>query len=135
MADKKLTLTIQNSPYESETTISVLRIADAALRKGIDVTVFAYEGAVALPFNGQKPHANPVKGTTVEQQAHPNPKDFIAALFQGGANGARLEWINCGLCVDERGVGDVVEGVRRGGPADFYKASQESVNTLVIGAR
>ena len=70
MADRKLTITVQDSPYESETTTTVLRIAEAALRKGIDVTVFAYEGAVALPFKGQAPHANPVKGTTVEQQEH-----------------------------------------------------------------
>jgi tRNA 2-thiouridine synthesizing protein D len=133
MADKKLTITVQDSPYESETTTTVLRIAEAALRKGIDVTVFAYEGAVALPFRGQAPHANPVKGTTVEQQDHPNTKAFIGGLF--GISGARFDWINCGLCVDERGVGEAVEGVRRGGPADFFKASEESTNTLVIGTR
>ena len=133
MADRKLTITVQDSPYESETTTTVLRIAEAALRKGIDVTVFAYEGAVALPFRGQAPHANPVKGTTVEQQDHPNTKNFIAGLF--GIGGAKFDWINCGLCVDERGMGDAVEGVRRGSPADFYKSSEESTNTLVIGTR
>jgi tRNA 2-thiouridine synthesizing protein D len=136
MADRKLTLSVQDPPYESETTTTVLRIADAALRKGIDVTVFAYEGAVALPFKGQAPHANPVKGTTAEEQDHPNTKNFIAALFAlAPGEGATFDWINCGLCVDERGVGETVEGVRRGSPADFYKSSEGSTNTLVIGTR
>ncbi|MEK6608571.1 MAG: hypothetical protein AABZ30_13000 [Myxococcota bacterium] len=30
--------------------------------------MFLYEGAAALGFADQKPHANPVKGTTVEQE-------------------------------------------------------------------
>lgn len=135
MADKRITLSIQDSPYESETTTTVLRIAAAALGKGIDVTVFAYEGAVALPYSGQAQHANPVKGTSLEQQDHPNPKRYIEALFGAGANGAALDWINCGLCVDERGMADAVAGVRRGSPADLFKASEASVNTLVIGKR
>ena len=36
------------------------------------------------------------------------------------------------LCVDERGAINVVDGVKRGGPADFYKMATESTNTLVI---
>jgi tRNA 2-thiouridine synthesizing protein D len=136
MADKMLTISVQDSPYESESTTTVLRIADAALRMGIHVTVFAYEGAVALPFKGQAPHANPVKGTSVEEQDHPLPKNFIQALFGAAESaGANFDWINCGLCVDERGVGETVEGVRRGSPADFYKSSEGSTNTLVIGTR
>ena len=38
--------------------------------------------------------------------------------------------MNCGLCVDERGVGEAIDGVRRGSPADFWKMSVESGNTL-----
>ena len=43
--------------------------------------------------------------------------------------------MNCGLCVDERGVGEAIEGVRRGTPADFWKMSVESGKTLTIGTR
>ena len=43
-----------------------------------------------------------------------------------------LTWVNCGLCVDERGAMNVVDGVRRGSPADFFKMASESTNTLVI---
>jgi tRNA 2-thiouridine synthesizing protein D len=43
-----------------------------------------------------------------------------------------LTWINCGLCVDERGAGNAVDGVKRGGAGDFLKLALESTNTLVI---
>jgi tRNA 2-thiouridine synthesizing protein D len=46
--------------------------------------------------------------------------------------GADLNWVNCGLCVDERGVGEAIEGVRRGSPADCWKMAQQSTATLVI---
>jgi tRNA 2-thiouridine synthesizing protein D len=37
--------------------------------------------------------------------------------------------------VDERGVAEAIEGVRRGSPADFWKMAQESRNTLVIATK
>jgi tRNA 2-thiouridine synthesizing protein D len=106
------------------------------VRKGHDITVFADEGAVALPFAKQAQHPNAVHGRDAAQEDHPLPKDWIAALSQtAAAKGTKLEWINCGLCVDERGVGEVIEGVKRGTPGDFWKASEASDNTLVIGTR
>jgi len=47
----------------------------------------------------------------------------------------KLEWINCGLCVDERGVMEAIAAAKRGSPADLWKASEASNNTLVIGTR
>ncbi|MBI3744588.1 MAG: DsrE family protein [Chloroflexi bacterium] len=130
---KTLTIALMDPPYESETTTTVLRIADAALRKGHKVNIFAYEGAVNLVLKEQAPHPNPVKGTTVEQQDHPTTAKFVEGLFKV-ANG-NLAWTNCGLCVDERGSKIWIDGPKRGGPGDFYKWSQESTNTLVIGTR
>jgi tRNA 2-thiouridine synthesizing protein D len=137
MADKKtFTFLLMDAPYENQRTTTALRILDAAVRKGHDITVFAYEGAVALPFAKQAQHPNAVHGRDAAQEDHPLPKDWIAALSQtAAAKGTKLEWINCGLCVDERGVGEVIEGVKRGTPGDFWKASEASDNTLVIGTR
>ena len=133
MADKTLTLSLMDPPYESANTTTAFRIIGAALQKGLNVNVFAYEGAVSLTVKDQQPHANPVKGTTLEQEDHPTTKNFVAGLLQhAAAKGLKLDWVNCGLCVDERGAGNWIEGVRRGGPADFYKMVQESTNTLVI---
>ena len=132
MSEKKLTLALMDPPYESANSTTALRIISEALQKGIHVNVFAYEGAVCLPLKDQTPHANPVKGTTVEQEEHPTTRAFITSLLQIGDGSPLLNWVSCGLCVDERGAGNVVDGVKRGSPADFFKMAQESTNTLVI---
>ena len=137
MADKKtLTFALMDAPFESARTITALRLIDAAVRAGHDVTVFAYEGAVALAFARQVAHPNPVHGRSAPEENHLLTKDLVGALLEAARNrGTKLDWINCGLCVDERGVEDSVPGVRRGSPADFWKLAAASDNTLVVGTR
>ena len=66
MSDKKtLTFLLMDPPYENARSTTALRLIDVALRRGFDVNVFAYEGAVALPFAKQAPHANAVHGRDV----------------------------------------------------------------------
>ena len=134
MADT-LTVAIMDAPYEAAASTTAFRIIAAALGKGINVNVFAYEGAVSLTMKDQAPHANPVKGTTVEEEDHPTTKDLVAALVALGASEPKLTWVNCGLCVDERGAGNWIDGVKRGGPADFFKMAEASSTTLVIPTR
>ena len=98
----KLTIALMDSPYESGTTTTAMRIVDAAVKKGHSVNVFAYEGAVSLTIKDQAPHPNPVKGTSVEEQDHPTTANFVAGLLATG----KVDWINCGMCVDERGAGN-----------------------------
>ena len=62
----------------------------------------------------------------------PTTKAFVSSLLEMGNGNPLLTWVNCGLCVDERGAGNVVDGVKRGSPADFLKMAQESNNTLII---
>ena len=94
------------------------------------------EGAVSLAFSKQAKHANAVHGRDVDQEDHPLPREWIAALFeQAQKTGAALEWINCGLCVDERGVGEMIEGVARGTPADLWQLAEQSDNSLVIATK
>ena len=114
MAEKTLTLALMDPPYESANSTTAFRLIAAALHKGINVNIFAYEGAVCLPIKDQAPHANPVKGTTVEEEDHPTTKNFVASLLEIGKASPLLTWVNCGLCVDERGAGNSVDGVKRG---------------------
>jgi tRNA 2-thiouridine synthesizing protein D len=131
-----VTIGLMDPPYESANTLTGFRLIDAALRKGHHVNVFLYEGAVGLGFADQKPHANPVKGKTLEEFDHPNPKDWVRALFDlAAARGVKLDWVNCGLCVDERGVDKQVEGARRGSPADFWKLAEAGDGFLFIPTR
>jgi tRNA 2-thiouridine synthesizing protein D len=132
MTQKTLTIALMDPPYESANSTTALRIISAALKQGVNVNVFAYEGAVCLSLKDQAPYANPVKGTTIEQEEHPTTKEFVRSLLEIGNGDPLLAWVNCGLCVDERGAANVVDGVRRGSPADFFKMASESTNTLVI---
>jgi len=125
-----------DAPYENARTTTAMRLIDIAARRGYDINVFAYEGAVYVPFAAQKQHANAVHGHNVEQEDHPLPKEWVAAVIEEAArNGGKVDWVNCGLCVDERGAADSVTGVRRGSPADFWKMATGSDNTLIIPTR
>lgn len=136
MERKTLTFAFMDPPFESERTITFFRIVDAALDAGADVQVFAYEGAAALAFALQKAHGNSVHQRDAETEAHPLTKDWIAAL-QGKAQqlGQKLDWVNCGLCVDERGVNESIPGCQRGSPADLWRYADGSFNSLAIGTR
>ena len=133
MAKQHLAFLLMDAPYEQARTTTAFRLVDLALKRGHDVTVFCYEGAVSLAFAKQTPHANAVHGRDAAQEDHPNPKDWVTALMQTAqSNGTQLGWMNCGLCVDERGMGEVVPGVTRGSPVDWFKAAESSDNSLVI---
>ena len=68
-----------------------------------------------------------------EEENHPTTKDQVAALLTAAEkNGGKVDWVNCGMCVDERGVGEFVAGTRRGSPADLHAFTEASDNILVI---
>ena len=131
-----LTFLLMDAPYEQSRTATAFRLLSAAVERGIGVRVFAYEGAVSLPVTQQKPHANALHGRSLEEEAHPTPHLWVSALMEAAKEkGVEMDWVNCGLCVDERGATDVVAGVRRGSPADFWKMATETANTVVIPTR
>lgn len=136
MLSKTLSIAIMDAPYESANSTTALRIIHSALDRGHNVNVFAYEGAVNLTMKEQAPHANSIKGTTLAEENHPTTKDWISALFKlAQEKEITLNWINCGLCVDERGAGNWIDGVQRGGPADFIRSVEQSDGVLVIPTR
>jgi tRNA 2-thiouridine synthesizing protein D len=131
-----LTFVLMDAPFESDRTTTAFRLLDAALAHGHDVNVFAYEGAVALSFARQTRHANAVHGRNESDEAHPLGREWITALLhKAEKSDLKVDWVNCGLCVDERGVAEAIEGVRRGGPPDFWARAERSANTLVIATR
>ena len=133
MSKTILTFALMDPPYESENLTTAFRILDAAARRGYQINVFAYEGASALAFARQAPHPNPVHGKNLAEENHPTTKDQVAALLAcAEKSGGKVDWVNCGMCVDERGVGDFVAGTRRGSPADFHNFSEAADNVLVI---
>lgn len=129
-----ITIALMDAPFEASRTATIMRLLDCAVDKGCNVNVFAYEGAVYLPLALQKPHANSIHGRDVDEEDHPLPREWIAALVEKArAKGVQFDWVNCGLCVDERGAFEAIGGVRRGAPADFWTMATSSDNTLVVG--
>jgi tRNA 2-thiouridine synthesizing protein D len=137
MSEKKtLTFAIMDAPFEDARTATALRLMNIAAHRGYDINVFAYEGAVYLPFANQQGHPNAVHGHDVEEEDHPLPREWVSAIIaETERNGGKVDWVNCGLCVDERGAGESVDGVRRGTPGDFWNMANASDNTLVIPTR
>ena len=120
-------------PYESSNTATAFRIMESAINKGHNITVFAYEGATSLTLKHQKGHPNPVKDTTAAEEKHPLTKDFVTGLFGlAREKGTSFRWVNCGFCVDERGVGEWDEGPERGGPPQFAEMYKNADQTLII---
>ena len=134
MADKKtLTFCIMDAPYENARSTTALRLIDIAVKRGYNVNVFAYEGAVQMPITTQKAHPNAFHGRDTEEEDHPLPHQWIQSIAKAAdAAGGKLEWISCGLCVDERGANDGLPFVQRGGPAHLLEWVQASDNTLII---
>ena len=130
---KTITFALMDPPYENARSTTALRLINIAAQRGYNVNVFAYEGAVGLPFTKQAPHPNAVHGHDADEEDHPLPHEWIDAIAKAAnANGGNLDWINCGLCVDERGVHEALDFVRRGSPADLWNWAEASDNTLVI---
>jgi len=133
MSSKTLTFVLMDPPYESENLTTAFRLLDIAARRGYDINVFAYEGASALAFTRQAPHPNPVHGKNVAEENHPTTKDQVAALLaEAKKNGGKVDWVSCGMCVDERGVNELVPGTRRGSPADLHALVEACDNLLAI---
>src|SRR5438445_11599667 len=125
-----LTFVLMDPPYENARTTTALRLLDIAARRGYNLNVFAYEGAVYIPFSKQAPHANAVHGRDLAQEDHPNPKDWVEAIIaEAQRQGGTVDWVQCGLCVDERGAAEANPGHRRGRPAGAGKIADVSGKT------
>ena len=130
---KTLMVAIMDIPYEAADSSTALRIIHAALKEGHNVRVFAYGGAINLTTKTQQSPANPVQETSVEEEQQTAAKDRAASLFQlAKQQGVKLDWVNCGLCVDDKEAEDGPEGLRLVGPRDLVDASLASDATMVI---
>lgn len=136
MTKPVLTFVLMDPPFENTRSTTALRLLHLAVARGFDVNVFAYEGAVALAFDKQIPHANPVHNRNVEEEDHPTPKEWIASIFElATETGAKLDWVQCGFCLDERGVFEFSPKLRRNGPGELLKFIENSDNVLLIPTR
>ena len=136
VVSRHLALLLMDPPFESSRMVVALRLIAATLQAGHKVSVFAYEGAVALTQEGQTEHPNPVHGTPADGEDHLLPSALVEQLSKLAAEHAgQLDWVNCGYCMDERGSQPLVPLTRRGGPADFKKMIEGADQVIVIATR
>ena len=121
MSKQHLTFAIMDAPFENARTVTAFRLIDLAIARGHDVTVFAYEGAVNLAFAKQVKHANAVHGRDAEQEDHPLPREWIAAML------ARAE--QTGSKVDFRVKLDLVRDITRKALSGVSDGDLETVRT------
>ena len=113
---------------------TAFRILDAAARRGHDINVFAYEGAAAIAFAPQMPHPTPCTAKTSPKRTILRPRiRSLALLIEAGKHGGKVDWVNCGMCVDElAAVYQFVSGTQRGSPAIPWPSPKLPDNTRVI---
>jgi sulfur relay (sulfurtransferase) complex TusBCD TusD component (DsrE family) len=98
MAERKtLHITVTAGPYGNESPVSVFRMVDAALSKGCNVNVLAYEDAVLLTAKAQKQHDDPIWKDKVEHhtdagKAHSTTAEFVERLLEKGKDDPKLNW-------------------------------------------
>jgi len=133
---KQLTFALMDSPFESARSTTALRLLQIAAERGYDINVFAYEGAVYMPFKQQQKHGNAFHGSDADAENHPLPREWIEQIsLVAKTHGGSLTWMNCGLCADERGANEALDGVLRGGPPALVEWANKSDNVLVIPTR
>ena len=132
-----ITFGLMNPPLESENICTAFRFIDAAIRKGHNVNVFAYEGAVGLTSMGLARHADPlVTGASVEEMDHPTTREWVESLqVLARSKGVTLTWTNCGLCIEERGLGAQLDGTTLGTPKDLLELADASDGFLFIATK
>lgn len=128
-----ITFGFMDPPLESENITTAFRFIDAALRAGHNVNVFAYEGAVGLTSMGLARHADPVTGASIEEMDHPTTREWVESLQAlARTKGVKLTWTNCGLCIEERGLGAQLDGTTSGAPKDLIDLADASEGFLFI---
>ena len=105
-----------SGPYQSESPETVVELAKAALKKGMNVKIFCYMDAVNNVITGQKK----VPGVTNMEEAF---KEIIA-------KGAEIKL--CTLCLLVRGIKDLIEGTKKSGTPDVADIIVDSERFLIV---
>jgi tRNA 2-thiouridine synthesizing protein D len=101
---KTVAIVLATGSYEREAPTTVLRLAEKLLQRGVNVNVWAFEEAVTLTNKDQIDHSEPGALQGILGEKHSHVSKYIDMLLRAGLHGAKLDWVSCILCVQERGV-------------------------------
>jgi tRNA 2-thiouridine synthesizing protein D len=101
---RSVAIVLATGSYEREAPTTVLRLAEKLLQRGVNVNVWAFEEAVTLTNKDQIDHSEPGALQGILGEKHSHVSKYIDMLLRAGLHGAKLDWVSCVLCVQERGV-------------------------------
>jgi len=101
---RRVAIVLSTGSYQREAPTTVLRLAEKLLERGIEVNVWAFEEAVTLTNREQIEHNEPPSLKPVLGESHAPVGRFIDQLLRAGLHGAKMDWVTCILCAQERGV-------------------------------
>jgi tRNA 2-thiouridine synthesizing protein D len=101
---RKVAIILSTGSYQREAPTTVLRLAEKLLERGIEVNVWAFEEAVTLTNRDQIEHNEPPSLKKILGDKHAYVGKFIDQLLRVGLHGAKMDWVTCILCAQERGV-------------------------------
>jgi hypothetical protein len=124
-----LLITLTAAPFGSDVTTTVLRLLDAALRRGASAQVWAcgYATTLTLRSLGEGKPADLLD----LRAAHPSTAALIGDLL--GAYPASFAWQVCRFCADDRGALDHIDGVGVRSFSRFAGQVGSAATTVYIG--
>lgn len=120
---------LMSMPYTDDTTTSLLRLTEAALRQGHRVLVWACGGATGLTsatLGEWKP-----RNLGQLDQRYPSTAQLIGTLLEQHPD--RLRWCVCRHCMEEHGTTVQIKQVQVKPPVRFLHYHEQASVRLILG--
>lgn len=129
--ERVLFLAMIGAPYESDTTTTLLRMADAAVaaRHRVSVWTCGFATTLTLATLGDSKPRNLLSW----DERFPSTAALVTALLDAAAG--RLEWLVCRYCMEERGATAQIDGVAVRPPYEFVDRLLAADASLVMGLK
>jgi len=124
-----LLLIVTGAPYGSDMLTTALRLAQAVLRRGGSVRIWACGYTTMVT----QTHLGELKPPNLRHPDRPYPSmPTVVRQLLAGFPG-QVGWIGCTACSGERGATHHIEEVRLRSPARFAQTIAASTRTIFIG--
>jgi sulfur relay (sulfurtransferase) complex TusBCD TusD component (DsrE family) len=131
MPGHSLFLGLIGAPYESDLFTTAMRLTDAAVRQGHQVTVWTCGYSTALTTTA----LGPAKPRDLRNWDTSYPSTAALATHLLDWADGRLTWLVCRYCAEERGTLDQMPGVRVRPPYEFRDRFTAADASLVLGVK
>jgi len=123
------------APYESELCTTIVRMVNQALLIGHDVIVWTCGGATTLTLKslGEVKPKNLLDMAMGREVDYPSPAAVMRELLE--TSEGRLQWLVCRHCMEERGGGEQMAGIKIQPPFKFLEYLNRADVSLVMGVK